>query len=846
MEPVARVRPALRPVLVALAFLSAAVVGLLGACIAAVQLATLGESPGARTLLASSLLAGAAVGALVTTGLRRPGRWWAGALFAWCVLGLPLTVVTPGASVPVALIAASLGALAVVQLVGAARALEGTSAGALPQVVGVFLVGLAVGLAGPTLGLLGALGAEALVRAGSAVGCGTGLVVLLLAPRALPESDEALGESPLRLLGFGLGLGALVSLGATVLVAALGESPVTRPLGLLALLLSAGAALARVATAEQLEAGLAFRRTVGALGLLLVLALPLTPRLIDLFEFGQAIVRPTPSGWLVELAVRLGLGVVAMVPLTVPAGLALGASARGAGGRGNAGRWLSAVLAGASVGLWLGGWGSPAITGLVAALILVLASSAHRGDRPLIALVLVLGLVGLDWSERLVQRGSALMVGGPVPDAQRRLEAARFAGPDAVTRFVEPGFTVSRAGGQVELVTGLPAEQAVLGVHAAVLTAPGKVQSALVVGVAPGIIEALRAHGIGDLTVVAPGWLLDEAGALGIALDRVVVHRAEPRPFLATSTRQWDLIVMLPARPGAASGRGLFTLEAWRAAKERLTPAGQLVQRLELKDSSSAVLSTALRTLRLLFPHGTTWGGVTELSVVVSELTPTLDPARLDVRLAPVRAALANLGVRSAVGLLAWQVHSSEGQLVAGGSGAVATDRRPSLSASAAAAAFVDEPVVPLDERRLSRPSALAVSLLAQERPLTAAEHRAIVEALSRHLAPWEPLLRAAAEGWLAGDRSPEAAIALATTTLAQGDLADTLAALEPFLKADAPQPEVVRLALEATRKRVERESSVLAPLGVSGLVALGRSTLERHPGNAALRVSLEALERLP
>lgn len=854
----------LRPLLVALSFLSSVSLGAIALGTFAALMRAAGDGVPALSLVGGSLCLGGAVAALGVTRTSRPGLGWAAALVGAFVLALPVTLMPQAPTLVVAALAFVFGAIAAATVVGAARSMAGgpdLPGQDLAQALGVSMLGGAVGVGLPQLGVVATAGLDGLSRAAGWLALAVALPVFLFGrARIASLEDEPLASSPWRLMGLGFVLAAMVALAQTVLLAALGEAPMTRPLIAVALLLVVGVALALVAARRELDADLGERRTTAAVGFLFALVALLVPRAPAAFVFAEAVVRPNAQAWLVELLFRTLVLSVLVAPVFFVVGNALGCSARqGVRSATNAGRWLSGVLTGAAVGWWaatatvsftsLEGWWAVAACGALA----VAAWQRLAFFRGVAVVALVLW-VGAGWSRSLLTVGPATawrreMPGAASVSERGSLDFAHLDARAVVTAHREPSRTTVRAGGHVEWLTGRASERALLGVHAAILTAPGQVKSALVLGVSPGVVEVLAAHGVARIDVVAPAPLLEAARELKLPLEPAQVHERELRPFLEASTDAWDLIIVVPPRPGTPLSRGLFTLEAWQAARRRLAPAGQLVQQLDLTESNSSLTETALRTLRVVFPSGTTWGGVGQVSVVMSEFAPVVEPERIDVRMqpAPVAAALKPLELGSAMALLAWQLHSPEGQVALAGTGPISTDRRPLLELGVPVASFIDEIVDLGDERRSLGPTTLALSERARQRPFTAAEFRAMHLSLARHYALWEPLVRSSAEGWLAVEpESTEAVAAVARSALAQNDVVTAVELLVPNLRVAAPSPDLVALALEAMTAQIGRESAVFRLLDPVPLRTLGRETLSRHPRHEALRLALSKLEATP
>ena len=849
----------LRPLLVALSFLSAGSLGAIGPGAMAALMRAAGDGVQALGLIGASMCLGGAVTALAVTRTKRPGLTWVAGLVGAFLIALPVAVLGQVPMLVVAALAFVLGAIAAAIVVGASRALSGTldlPGQDLAQTLGVSMLGAAVGVGLPQLGIIASAGFDGLARAAGGLALAVAaLVLVVVRARVVTVEDEPLAASPIRLAGLGCVVASMIVLAQAVLVASMGESPLTRPLTAVALLLLGGVSLARVAARAGLDADLGERRTTAAAGLSFALVALLAPRLPAAFVFSEAVMRPNAAAWLIEIVLRVGVLLVVAAPVFFVLGRALGCAARqGVRTPANAGRWLSGVLGGAALGWWL----TTAVLSFTslewcwAAAACSAFAVASWQWRSFVRGAVLVGLtlwLGAGWSRELLTTGPATAWRRALPVAPAETGFFHLDARNTVTVQRASARAVVRAGGHVEWLTGKASERVLLGAHAAILTAPGQVRSALVLGVAPGLIEALTAHGVTRIDVVAPASVLEAARHLNVPLEGAVVHEVEPRRFLEASREAWDLIVIAPSRPGTPVSRGLFTLEAWQAARRRLAPAGQLVQQLDLIESSTSLTQTALRTLRVVFPSGTTWGGAGQVSVVMGELPPVLTPERLDLRMqaAPVAAALKALALGSSMALLAWQVHSPEGQVRLAGPGPTSTDRRPLLELGVPVASFIDELVELGDERRSLESTTLALSQQAAARPFTAAEFEAIHRALARHFAAWEPLVRSSAEGWLAlAPESVEAIAALARSALAQNDVSTAMELLAPNLRVDQPSPEIVSLAIEAMTAQIDRESAVFRLLDPVPLRKLGAETLARHPRHQGLRAALSKLEATP
>lgn len=804
-------------------------------------------------LAGGAALLGAAIAGWMFTDVSRPGLLWSGSLLLSFLVATPVFLLGRPQPLVIAGLAALFGGVLVSVVMGAARAVSGgpdAPGQDLAQVLGVGAVGLATGIGLSHLGLLGEVGFDGLARGAGAFAAMVGVAVFVLLRLERAEAvDVPLEAAPFRLMGLGAGLGLVAMLGQSVLSRALGESIGARPFMATSVLLVFGISIAIVAARSSVDVDLGFRRSTAALGLVFGLLALLTPRLTGAFIFTEAVVRPTASSWLVMVVLRCVAVAVLTAPVVFLVGTSLGCSARDVlRSPANAGRWMSALSGGGAVGWLLGSLalnaGLTEVLWGIGVLLLVAASAWTMRDLLPVAPVALVLTIGSGWSDRL-EPSTSWKRNGPVPSSTPLTLDAR----DATSTTAEQNRTVVRAGGHVEWMTGRASERALLGVHAALLTASAQTRSALVLGVSPGVVEALKAHGVTKIDLVAPASMLAAAERLKVPLDGATVHRAELREFLETTTGEWDLIVMLPARPGTPISRGLFTLEAWKAARRHLGPAGQLVQRLDLLQSNTTLAQTALRTMRIVFPTGSTWGGAGEVSIVLGGVSQVLSKDRLEARMnePAVAAALKPLELAAPVALYAWQVHTDEGQIRFAGPGLAATDRRPLLELGVPVAAFLDEVVDLSDQRRAVDPTDLPLASLSAERTLGAADFATIHRSLVRHFAAWEPLVRSAAEHWAAlAPESEDASVAVARAALAQNDVASAVQAVLPLLKSDNPSPEVVAVAIDAMTAQVNRESAVFRLLDTVPLRTLGRETLKKHQSHKALRDALTALEATP
>lgn len=796
----------MRPVLVTLSFVSSLAL----TCVSVGWLRVLVEVHGSE-MLAATLLGAGATG-LVAGDLRRPALVWATGL-AIAMVGATPVMVVPMSALVALCAAAALGAAWAASLLGAARLLDERA-----QVLGVGALAVAAGMALTTTGLIGVIGFDGLARSSAVFAGGVAVIVVLVAGRRRVDTpDSRLNASPLRLIGLGFALGGLglVLLSVTRLAIGTGQHASG------AAIIASALVIGLVASWYDARAGdeLLSRRAQLLAALALSATLVAAPRFPTAFVWAEAIARPSPEGWFFALITRVGVAVVLFGPVVAAAATAmvgaLPASTR------NLGRWLACVaLGGAMSVVCVRLLDLEMVTALVA--IVAIGSSSWNARELLpVSLVAVIALTSAGWSARLSAQGGASSWKRAAPsDARGAVELS--SGAMAIHRESSRGTTrqVVRVHGFPELVTGPSSERLLIGLRAA-----RPVRSALVLGLAPGVLETLRAHGATRVDLVINEQMLEVAKHLGIDLAGAQIHISTPRRFLEQSTERWPLIVATVARPGSAWAPRWFTLESWQAARQRLEPDGELVQQLDLLDSNTTLVRTALRTLRAVFPTGTTWGGVGSISIIVSPAPPATASAHDP-------------------GLLAWQVHTPEGQVRFAGEGPVASDRRPLLELGVTLTSFADEVAELGDERRARDETRLPLARLANDGPLSAEDFESIHRALSSQFAAWEPLVRSSAEGWLArAPDSVEAAKAVARSALAQNDCGAAAAALEPKWRVPEPSPDVVALALEALVCSRAQTAAVFHRLDGSNVVEAARAVLQRHPGHQALADALHAAE---
>jgi spermidine synthase len=161
----------------------------------------------------------------------------------------------------------------------------------------------------------------------------------------------------------------------------------------------------------------------------------------------------------------------------------------------------------------------------------------------------------------------------------------------------------------------------------------GHVKTAFVVGLGTGMTAGLLAKAPGiervDVAELEPSVLeVARRAALvnGDVLRNPKAHilNGDGRELLLTSPRRYDLIASEPSNPYRAGVTSLYTLEFYEAAASRLQPGGLFAQWLQGYEVDAHTLSTAIRTLRSVFPQVSLWGSGGEDLILVGSLSPQI------------------------------------------------------------------------------------------------------------------------------------------------------------------------------------------------------------------------------
>jgi spermidine synthase len=171
---------------------------------------------------------------------------------------------------------------------------------------------------------------------------------------------------------------------------------------------------------------------------------------------------------------------------------------------------------------------------------------------------------------------------------------------------------------------------------------------------------------------------------------RLTVHVADARRYVKASTSQYDVIVadlFHPARDGAG---GMYTVEHFRAVRDRLAPGGLFAQWLPLYQHDIGTLLAVARTFRDVFPDS--YAVLAHFNVT----TPAVALIGGDVRVEPrqgflaqrvkdpqLTRALEGAGFRDDLDLFGSVLAEPDALARLAGSGPVGTDDRPLVTFTA-------------------------------------------------------------------------------------------------------------------------------------------------------------------
>jgi len=168
------------------------------------------------------------------------------------------------------------------------------------------------------------------------------------------------------------------------------------------------------------------------------------------------------------------------------------------------------------------------------------------------------------------------------------------------------------------------------------------------------------------------------------ALDdpRVRMHIADGRSFLFSTKKKYDVIISAVSDPWITGVANLFTLEYFRALRERLNDDGVVAIWFNNYRTTPEEMKTGLNTFAAVFPQASIWFHYTDVFdlIVIGRKNPApVDVAGLRARLeAPsIREGLSQIGVRSAVDFFDLFLLGNADMRRYAGSTPLNTDERP-------------------------------------------------------------------------------------------------------------------------------------------------------------------------
>ncbi len=141
---------------------------------------------------------------------------------------------------------------------------------------------------------------------------------------------------------------------------------------------------------------------------------------------------------------------------------------------------------------------------------------------------------------------------------------------------------------------------------------------------------------------------------------RVEVIHDDARHYIATTQEKFDLITSDPIHPWVKGSAVLYSREYFELCRARLNPGGLVTQWVPLYEADRAVVQSEIATFFTVFPHATIWANDDDGYGYDTVMLGQASPLRVDVDVLqqridenePVREALTNLGLGSAVNLL--------------------------------------------------------------------------------------------------------------------------------------------------------------------------------------------------
>jgi len=384
---------------------------------------------------------------------------------------------------------------------------------------------------------------------------------------------------------------------------------------------------------------LAYAGAITALGLLSVGTMLVLPRLPDLFVLWVSRLGLTPAPLTL---VHFSLAAIAMLPPTLVLGalfpLLVRVVAEDSATLGLAvGRVYFANTVGSATGAFAAGFlliptfGLRDTLSLAAALNLatsgaLLATRASAGSPKIRAaasasllLAVAILVLPIPWSVRGFTHG---VFRNPSVRTNVGSDLLPFEGmPNDEIVFYRDGLNstvaVARSGAELSLrINGKPdastgadmATQILLGELPLLFGPPAR--TVLTIGFASGLttgsvarhpVERIDAVDI-EPAVLDASHFFDEFNGRPLDDPRVRVILDDGRNYLSATRERYDVIVSEPSNPWMTGVSNLFTRDFFRAARERLSPTGRLLQWVQLYELDAAGLESILAAVRAEFP----------------------------------------------------------------------------------------------------------------------------------------------------------------------------------------------------------------------------------------------------
>jgi spermidine synthase len=169
-----------------------------------------------------------------------------------------------------------------------------------------------------------------------------------------------------------------------------------------------------------------------------------------------------------------------------------------------------------------------------------------------------------------------------------------------------------RINGKTDASTGRDSATQLLTGYLPLLMHPGVPKRGLIIGLGSGASAAAMATAAGmaavDVVEIEPAVtraapLFEKANLGVLRAPRVRVVHADARQFISIPGEPYDAIGSEPSNPWMAGVAGLYTREAFSAAKARLTEDGVFCQWLHSYRMSVADFKMILKTFCSVFPH---------------------------------------------------------------------------------------------------------------------------------------------------------------------------------------------------------------------------------------------------